>query len=208
MADKSRTSGQHPAVGPRPHRPADLPEAQDLRSYYTIPGSSDRPLQARREDDPGAGRGPPDELEQPALVVVGQHPPAVHPRQGHGLGPANQTTSQRATRLRHQAMSRPTSSRRAAPITQPDVYFGENDPGYVVANTKQSELDYQAADGNNVETHYTGTGGVQISRSCKGGLRRSARRLQPADLESGHATTRGSCSSATSRPWPRRRPRS
>jgi len=41
-------------------------------------------------------------------------------------------------------------------LTQPDVYFGLNDPGYVVANSKQAELNYQAADGTNVETHYSG----------------------------------------------------
>ena len=35
-------------------------------------------------------------------------------------------------------------------------------PGYVVANTKQAEVDYQL-NGTNVESHYSGTGGVQLS---------------------------------------------
>ena len=48
-------------------------------------------------------------------------------------------------------------------ITQPSVYFGLNNAGYVVANTKQPEIDYQLSNGTNVESHYTGDGGVQLS---------------------------------------------
>jgi hypothetical protein len=48
-------------------------------------------------------------------------------------------------------------------ITQPSVYFGLNNSGYVVANTKQPEIDYQLTNGTNVETHYKGDGGVQLS---------------------------------------------
>ena len=33
----------------------------------------------------------------------------------------------------------------------------------MVANTKQPEIDYQLTNGTNVETHYTGDGGVQLS---------------------------------------------
>ena len=47
-------------------------------------------------------------------------------------------------------------------ITQGAVYFGLQAPGYVVADTRQPELDYQLGRGNNVETHYKGTGGVQV----------------------------------------------
>ena len=48
-------------------------------------------------------------------------------------------------------------------ITQPNVYFGLGETGYVVANSKQLEVDYQKSNGTNVESHYTGTGGVQLS---------------------------------------------
>ena len=48
-------------------------------------------------------------------------------------------------------------------ITQGAVYFGLQSPGYVVVNTRQPELDYQLPNGNNVESHYAGTGGVQVS---------------------------------------------
>jgi uncharacterized protein len=56
----------------------------------------------------------------------------------------------------------PTSSKGLPQITQPGVYFGLGDSNYVVANTKQLEVDYQTG-GNNVESHYGGTGGVQLS---------------------------------------------
>ncbi len=48
-------------------------------------------------------------------------------------------------------------------LTQPSVYFGLSNAPYVVANTKQPEIDYQLPTGGNVETHYTGDGGVQLS---------------------------------------------
>ena len=61
----------------------------------------------------------------------------------------------------------PESTSGAPVITQPAVYFGLNNSGYVVANTKQPEIDYQLANGSNVETHYTGDGGVQLSSLFK-----------------------------------------
>ena len=51
-------------------------------------------------------------------------------------------------------------------LSQPGIYFGLNDPGWVVANSKQLELDYQVNAGANagqpVETHYAGKGGVAV----------------------------------------------
>ncbi len=57
----------------------------------------------------------------------------------------------------------PVSSSGLPDVTQPSVYFGLNDAGYVVANTHQPEIDFQLTNGANVETHYSGTGGVQLS---------------------------------------------
>ena len=60
----------------------------------------------------------------------------------------------------------PISSSGMPVLTQPDVYFGLNNPGYVIANSKQSELDYQVNSGVNagqpIETHYASTGGVAV----------------------------------------------
>src|SRR6202035_476733 len=41
--------------------------------------------------------------------------------------------------------------------------FGLGETGYVVANSKQLEVDYQQDGGTNVESHYSGNGGVQLS---------------------------------------------
>ncbi len=60
----------------------------------------------------------------------------------------------------------PESSSGMPVLTQPDIYFGLNDPGWVVANTKQPELDYQVNAGSKagqpVETHYSAKGGVPV----------------------------------------------
>jgi uncharacterized membrane protein (UPF0182 family) len=60
----------------------------------------------------------------------------------------------------------PASTNGMPTLTQPDIYFGLNDPGWVVANSKQPELDYQVNAGANagtpVELHYSSTGGVAV----------------------------------------------
>jgi hypothetical protein len=61
----------------------------------------------------------------------------------------------------------PSSSNGLPKIAQPDVYFALGDSGYVVADTKQAEVDYQRSDNSNVESHYAGQGGVQMSSFLK-----------------------------------------
>ncbi len=57
----------------------------------------------------------------------------------------------------------PVNSQNGYPtIKQPEVYFGAGQYGYVVADTAQAELDYPDANGNPVETHYNGNGGVPM----------------------------------------------
>jgi uncharacterized protein len=72
----------------------------------------------------------------------------------------------------------PTSNDGLPKITQPDVYFALGDSGYVVADTKQLEVDYQKADNANVESHYAGKGGVQLTSFFK----RAAFALRMGDL--------------------------
>jgi len=58
----------------------------------------------------------------------------------------------------------PSVSQSGYPITkQAGTYFGLNDPGFVIANSKQLELDYQSPSGVNIESHYAGKGGVKLS---------------------------------------------
>jgi uncharacterized membrane protein (UPF0182 family) len=61
----------------------------------------------------------------------------------------------------------PVSTNGLPTISQPSVYFGLNNAGYVVANTNQPEINYQQTGGGNAETHYKGDGGVQLSSFFK-----------------------------------------
>jgi uncharacterized membrane protein (UPF0182 family) len=61
----------------------------------------------------------------------------------------------------------PTSTKGLPKITQPGVYYALGDSGYVVADTKELEVDYQNAANNNVESHYAGKGGVQLTSLLK-----------------------------------------
>ncbi len=61
----------------------------------------------------------------------------------------------------------PKSSKGLPKIKEPNVYFAAGDSGYVVADTKQLELDYQTGNGTNVESHYKSSGGVQLTSLFK-----------------------------------------
>ena len=117
-------------------------------------------------------------------LVVGQHHPPVHPRLRHDrrrpTWPPPTATRSSPWATCRRSRQRPADHRPAA------VFFGLNNGGYVVANTKQPELDYQTSDGINVQNHYTGTVACSSTASPTGGVRRAARRLQPADLEPDH----------------------
>ena len=89
----------------------------------------------------------------------------THLQYTHGNGAAvalsNQTTSNSPV---FAVQDVPPSSSSGMPgITQPNVYFGLGETGYVVANSKQLEVDYQQKNGTNIESHYSGPGGVQLS---------------------------------------------
>jgi len=60
----------------------------------------------------------------------------------------------------------PVSTNGLPTLTQPGIYFGIDDNGWVVANTKQPELDYQVNSGSSagtlVENHYAGKGGIAV----------------------------------------------
>jgi uncharacterized membrane protein (UPF0182 family) len=60
------------------------------------------------------------------------------------------------------------------------VYYGEGSQtnGYVIADSKQPELDYESNNGSQVSTHYTGTGGVQLGNI----FRRAAFALRFGDI--------------------------
>ncbi len=96
----------------------------------------------------------------PSTSWVNTHLQYTH-GEGIALAQANQTTSNGNPVFSIKDIP-PVSAKGLPTITQPDVYFGLNDPGYVVADSKQAELDYQKDTGTDVETHYQGTGGVKL----------------------------------------------
>lgn len=59
----------------------------------------------------------------------------------------------------------PVQSAPGAPkVTQPDVYFGDSPHTYVLVDTRQPELNYEAKSNPKADTgHYTGEGGVQLT---------------------------------------------
>jgi len=139
---------------------------QDLKSYYQF-----NSLPIDRYNVNG--------VETPTVVGVREVNPQDLPSTSwvnttlqftHGYGmivsPANSASSTGAPSFA--VGSVPSVSTDGLPtITQPSVYFGLSNSGYVVANTKQLEIDYQAANGANIESHYSGDGGVQLSSFFK-----------------------------------------
>ena len=142
---------------------------QAIKSYYTFP-----PL--------GVDRYTVDAKVTPVLISVREVSPGNLPSQSwvnqhlqftHGNGAvvalANQESSNNNPVYAIKNVP-PSSSHGLPKITQPDVYFGSGDSGYVVADTKQLEVDYQKGDNAQIESHYSGkdaTGGVQLSSFFK-----------------------------------------
>jgi uncharacterized membrane protein (UPF0182 family) len=109
-----------------------------------------------------------------------------HLQYTHGIGAAvviaNQSDPSTGNPNMALANVPPVSTNGLPTLTQPDIYFGINNPGWVVANTKQPELDYQVssgtAAGNLVESHYAAKGGVAVGNI----LQRAALALRLGDF--------------------------
>ncbi len=152
-------------------------QQQDRRGYYTIPAIDVDRYRINGSLVPViVGARQINEAGIPSPTWVN-----VHLQYTHGeamvIAPSNQVT---ASGTPDYAVSGvPASSSQGFPkVTQPDVYFGRDLPGWVVANTRQAELDFQGSNGGNVESHYRGSGGVQLSSF----LRRAAFALRLADF--------------------------
>ncbi len=103
-----------------------------------------------------------------------------------------------------------------APITlnQPDLYFGERQPGYALVDAKQREFDYSRPGRADATTRYNGQGRGQARQpDSPGGVRVALRRHQPAHLGAGRRQHEGSLRprhqgpSEEARPVPRLRRR-
>ncbi len=94
----------------------------------------------------------------------------THLQYTHGVGAAvlaaNQVDPTSGNPIFDVSNVPPTSTAGLPTLTTPSIYFGLSYGGWVVANTKQPELDYQVISGPNagqsLETHYGAKGGVVV----------------------------------------------
>jgi uncharacterized membrane protein (UPF0182 family) len=135
---------------------------QDLKSYYTFQSVAVDRYKINGKVQPaivGVRQMNPTDL--PSTGWVNTHLEYTH-GEGIALAAANDATSDGQPLFSIKDVP-PTSSNGLPKITQPGVYFGLNDPGYVIADSRQPELDYQSANGTDHNTHYAGTGGVKLN---------------------------------------------
>jgi uncharacterized membrane protein (UPF0182 family) len=139
---------------------------QSIRSYYTFTTLSVDRYMINDKLTPvliGARQLNSANLPSPSWVNT-------HLQYTHGIGAAviaaNTEVSNTGNPVFDVSNVPPVSSDGLPTLTEPDIYFGIKDPGWVVANTKQSELDYQVNSGANagqpVESHYASTGGIAV----------------------------------------------
>jgi uncharacterized protein len=135
---------------------------QDIRSYYQFNTLAiDRYKVDNTETSTVVGVREINDADLPSTSWVNTTLQYTH---GYGMivSPANTATSAGDPQFAVESVP-PVSNSGLPTIKQPAIYFGLNNSGYVVANTKQPEIDYQLPNQTNVETHYTGNGGVQLS---------------------------------------------
>lgn len=138
---------------------------QNTHAYYTFQSVGvDRYMVGGKVTPVIVGVRQLDPTNIPSATWVNTHLQYTH-GEGVALAPANRLSTANTGKSNPNFTIRdvpPTSSPGYPTLTQPDVYFGINDPGYVVVNTKQAELDYATPGGSTVTTHYASTGGVRI----------------------------------------------
>jgi uncharacterized membrane protein (UPF0182 family) len=139
---------------------------QSIRSYYDFPSLSvDRYYVNGKLTPVLIGARQLNSGNLPSNSWVNQHLQYTH---GIGVAvvAANQVDGSTGNPVFDVSNVPPQSTNGLPTLTQPDIYFGLGLNGWVVANTKQPELNYQVNTGNNagtpVESHYQGTGGVAV----------------------------------------------
>ncbi len=79
---------------------------------------------------------------------------------GIAMSPVNEVTASGQPRLFIRDM--PVVSDIDIKVDVPQIYYGELSKDYVIVNTREKEFDYPASNAN-VETEYTGTGGIRMN---------------------------------------------
>ncbi|MDE3030149.1 MAG: UPF0182 family protein, partial [Acidobacteriota bacterium] len=145
---------------------ATVTRRQSIRSYYTFNSLAVDRYVVNGKLTPvliGARELAASNLPSPSWVNT-------HLQYTHGVGAAvlaaNEVDASTGNPIFDVANVPPVSTNGMPKLTQPGIYFGLDNSGWVVANPKQPELDYQVNSGANagqpVETHYSSTGGVAV----------------------------------------------
>jgi len=145
---------------------ATVTRRQSIRSYYSFTTLSvDRYFIDGKETPVLIGARQLNTANLPSPSWVNTHLQYTH-GQGAAVIAANSVDSTTGNPNFVVSNVPPVSTNGMPKLTQPNIYFGINDPGWVVANTKQLELDYQVNSGPQagqpVESHYSGKGGVAV----------------------------------------------
>ncbi|HEY8741144.1 MAG TPA: UPF0182 family protein [Candidatus Dormibacteraeota bacterium] len=101
----------------------------------------------------------------------------IHLKYTHGYGAAATPVNKVANEGLPSLVLRDIPPQGEPAITRPQIYFGETTTDYVVAHSKETEVDYEKGD-NQVYSSWQGSHGVQLS----GGLRRLAYAYQLGDV--------------------------
>ena len=139
---------------------------QAVRSYYTFTSMGvDRYMIGGKVTPVLIGARQLNTTNLPSRGWVNQHLQYTH-GQGVAVLEANQVNTVSGNPVWAVGNVPPTSVATMAVLHQAGIYFGINDPGWVVANSKQAEFDYQVNSGSKagqqVESHYNGNGGVKV----------------------------------------------
>jgi uncharacterized membrane protein (UPF0182 family) len=141
-------------------------QLQQIRSYYGFPPNLDidrYTVDGKTQDYIVSVR----ELDQTGLSASQRNWINLHLNYTHGKGfvaaPANTVDSN--GRPKFVEANLPVTG--PIPISQDDIYFGEQSPKYSIVDTKQAEIDGPSGDntasGNDQKTnHYNGSGGVPV----------------------------------------------
>jgi len=136
---------------------------QDISTYYQFDALSVDRYDINGQETPViVGAREVNENGLPSGGWINTHLQYTH---GYGMivAPANQVTPS-GDPVFSVGQVPPVSSSGLPQVTQPSVYYGVGNMTYVVVNSKQPEVDYELPNNEgNVETHYSGTGGVQLS---------------------------------------------
>jgi uncharacterized membrane protein (UPF0182 family) len=134
---------------------------QDLKSYYTFQSVAvDRYTVDGKVRPTVVGVRQMNPTDLPSAGWVNTHLEYTH-GEGMALAAANEANSDGQPVFSIKDVP-PVSSNGLPTITQAGVYFGLNDPGYVIADSRQPELDYPTGNGTDHTSHYQGTGGVKL----------------------------------------------